>query len=235
MAGYHGGMIARIEGQLDSIESGAALVRCPVGLVYEVLVPTYVAARLGPRIGEQVTFFTLHYLEGQAQGATMLPRLAGFLTQEDKAFFELFTTCKGIGNRKALRAMALPAGQIAGAISDRDVALLQTLPEIGKRSAETIIATLSGKVDRFVTGHTDDEQPAPAAKGKAGKAATSATARDGGSSGTLRKDGLAVLLNMGLTRLEAMDLIDRVLSDPDSRPADSGELITLALALRSEG
>ena len=80
----------------------------------------------------------------------MIPRLAGFLSVEDRAFFELFTTCKGIGNRKALRAMSLDVGQLAGAISDRDIALLQTLPDIGRRTAETIIATLHGKVDRFL-------------------------------------------------------------------------------------
>ena len=45
--------------------------------------------------------------------------------------------------------MTMTTGQIAAAIVDRDVAMLQSLPEIGKRTAETIIAALHDKVDAF--------------------------------------------------------------------------------------
>ena len=48
------------------------------------------------------------------------------------ASFELFTTCKGIGNRKALRAMALPAGQ----------------SEIGFASVEVPVSVRNNRVSR---------------------------------------------------------------------------------------
>ena len=135
---------------LEAVDGGSALVRVDGGLTYEVLLPTYATAELSGQLGQVVELHTLHYLESQNQGATMQPRLAGFATVVDRDFFELFTTCKGIGNRKALRAMAISTEQIASAIADRDVAMLQTLPEIGRRTAETIVAALHGKVDRFV-------------------------------------------------------------------------------------
>jgi len=62
----------------------------------------------------------------------------------------LFTTVKGIGNRKALRALIRPFMETASAIANRDATALTSMPEIGKRSAETIIAELHGKVDSFV-------------------------------------------------------------------------------------
>ena len=151
-------MIAKVEGILESLDGGSAFVRLgPAGsvsshgLTYEVLLPAYVTVRLGGSIGQQISLSTLHFIESQGQGTTMIPRLAGFLTVEDQQFFELFTTCKGIGNRRALRAMALETPQLAAAITDGDVALLQSLPEIGRRTADTIVATLRGKLDRFVS------------------------------------------------------------------------------------
>ena len=41
--------------------------------------------------------------------------------------------------------------RIAAAINQKDTRFLTSLPEIGKRTAERIIAELSGKVDQFAT------------------------------------------------------------------------------------
>ena len=193
-------MIVQLEGELVGVVDGRALVR--VGPVtYELLVPSHQTQDLHGRVGQTVRFHTLHYLEGQGQGSSYLPRLIGFATQEDKAFFELFTTVKGIGNRKALRAMALPVPLIANAIANRDTATLTSLPEIGKRMAETIVAELHGKVERFAA-----LADAAAANGKPGAPVGS----------RLTHDALAVLLQLGEPRHLAVQWIDRALSeDPD--------------------
>ena len=44
----------------------------------------------------------------------------------------------------------MPVGEIAQAIESKDARFLCELPEIGKRTAETIIVELSGKVDQFI-------------------------------------------------------------------------------------
>lgn len=212
-------MIARIHGILQSLSSGHALVRVGTleqgALDYELLLPAFVEARLGGNIGKNVSLFTFHFLESQGQGASMLPRLAGFLTQEDLRFYLLFTTVKGIGYKRALRAMALETAQIAGAIADRDEKLLQSLPEIGKRTAETVIVTLRGKVDGFVS--------AAAYGGGGGKRADGATTQATG--GTLAREALEALMALGENRVQAIQWIDMAMSDPDDRPRDSSELI----------
>jgi Holliday junction DNA helicase RuvA len=213
-------MIARIHGLLQSLSSGHALVR--VGsleqgaLDYELLLPAFVEARLGPSIGKNVSLFTFHFLESQGQGSSMLPRLAGFLSQEDLRFYLLFTTVKGIGYKRALRAMALETPQIAGAIADRDEKLLQSLPEVGKRTAETIIVTLRGKVDAFITA---------AAFGKGAASSTSSGAKAPATGGSLAREALEALLALGESRVQAIQWIDTAMSDPDDRPRDASDLI----------
>lgn len=145
-------MICRISGKLEAIEGFTATVQPAgaLGLAYEVLLPAFLAERLMSSVGQMVTLVTFHYLEGQAQGSSFEPRLVGFSTARERAFFDLFTTVKGIGNRKALRAMAVEPASIAAAIASKDAKSLTKLPEIGKRLAETIIAELSGKVEPYL-------------------------------------------------------------------------------------
>ncbi|MHC4995450.1 MAG: Holliday junction branch migration protein RuvA [Planctomycetota bacterium] len=198
-------MISRIHGILDSIGPDAAYLTVEGGLTYEVLVPAYVGARLGLQIGAPVTLYTLHYLEGSSSGANMTPRLAGFLTEADKGFFELFTTIKGIGPKKALKAMSLSTGQIAAAIADRDAKTLQALPGIGKKAAETIVVTLNDKVDPYIDPTAHTAQLADTQSGDttppSGGAPSRATARE----------ALAVLEQLGENRAQAVGWIDEVL------------------------
>jgi Holliday junction DNA helicase RuvA len=146
-------MIAHLRGHLQSVDVTSVLLQCGA-VTYEVLVPASDIETLREQVGAEVGLHTLHYLEAHGQGTTLLPRLVGFLTQQDRAFFQLFTSVKGVGNRKALRAMTLEPARIAGAIAARDTALLVSLPEIGKRTAETIIASLHDRVDTFLTSPT---------------------------------------------------------------------------------
>ncbi len=142
-------MITRIRGKLIELTERSALIHVD-SLTYELLVPAADVPTLLSNIGNDIEFYTLHYLEGQSQGSSFLPRLIGFSSEQDRSFFELFTTVKGIGNRKALRALVRPFAETAAAISNRDATTLTSMPEIGKRSAETIIAELHGKVDPFI-------------------------------------------------------------------------------------
>ena len=212
-------MISRIHGTLESIEDGAAQLVVDGGLTYEVLIPAFAQARLGGSFDQPVTLHTVYLLEGSSQGSSMSPRLLGFLTAEDKRFFELFTTVKGIGPRKAMRAMTLDTGQIAGAIAERDVKLLQSLPEIGKRTAETIVAALHGKVDHFVSSavYAADETINEAALPPARAAV---------------REALDVLVQLGENRTQAVQWIDQVLTrQPDLD--DAQQVITEVFKVKS--
>jgi len=145
-------MICRITGTITSVEPPAIVLEIEgQGLSYEILTPAYLAVQLANQVGQRVTLITIQYLESQGQGSSFIPRLIGFQHASDCRFFEVFITVKGIGNRKALRAMAIEPARIARAIASRDAAALKELPEIGKRLADTIVAELTGKVDAFLS------------------------------------------------------------------------------------
>lgn len=208
-------MISRIEGVLEAIHNGKAHLRCG-HLVYELLLPGVDQQRMVPRIGEVVTFHTLHYLESHGQGASFTPRLIGFQSANDRAFFEVFTTVKGLGNRKALRALQMPFNQVAAAVARKDVDFLKSLPEIGKRTAETIVAEIHGKVDPFIT--IDERADAKGQVIVEGKR-------------SLADEAVAVLVSLGEQRLNAFQLIERVLEvDPTIDSAE--ELVAAAYRLK---
>ncbi len=163
-------------------------------MLIDVLVPGSDVDAMQARVGEQVTLHTLLILEGVGQGTSMVPRLIGFRTPQDRAFFERFTTVKNIGHRKALRALQAPGGVSAAAIDRRDTAFLIGLPEIGRRTAETIIAELSGKVDAWLDGGGG---PSPAAAPQPGSAAS---------------DTIAMLVSLGERPEVARQLVDRAQS-----------------------
>ena len=79
----------------------------------------------------------------------MIPRMVGFSTREEKEFFEQLITVSDVGVKKALKAFILPAGEFASAIERGDLKRLQTLPGVGRRLAEKIVAELKGKLDKF--------------------------------------------------------------------------------------
>ena len=211
-------MISRIEGELVSARDGRVELSCGP-LTYELHVPAVDQQPLSEAVGSRIEFHTLHLMESQAQGAAFVPRLMGFRSAQQRAFFELLTTVKGLGSRKALRAMQLPHPIIAEAIATKDVALLKSLPEIGKRTSETIVAQLHGKVDGFLElkPHLDAATPG-ASSGEPKRA-------------VMIRDALAALNQLGESTLEAHRLIERALAvDASLDSADA--LVTAAYRLK---
>jgi Holliday junction DNA helicase RuvA len=145
-------MIARLDGILLEVQDDHLLVRGG-SMIYAVHIPAGDRMAWVASVGSAVEITTLHYYEAHGQGSSMIPRLIGFRRAVDRRFFEVFTTVKGIGARKALRMLQLPCSTVAAAIAAKDIALLMSLPEVGKRTAETIVAELNGKVDDFVDPH----------------------------------------------------------------------------------
>ena len=97
-------MISALSGVLHQVEEDRVHLRVGA-MLFEALVPASDVPLLQAGIGEEMTFHTILYLEGDASGGNMEPRLIGFLRPEDKRFFEKFITVKGIGPKKALRAL----------------------------------------------------------------------------------------------------------------------------------
>ncbi len=218
-------MLARITGVLESVTETTALLAPPdSGVAYELLLPRALAEDLADQVGALVTLHTLQHLESQGQGSSFIPRLIGFASRDDRRFFELLNTVKGVGAKKALRVMAAPPSHIARAIADRDVRALQELPEVGKRLAETIVAELSGKVEAFVRAHE------PGARGKGG--AEAVEAKSGPRAAAAQ--AIAALVTLGEARADAERMV-RAALEADAGLETADALLAAAYAARAGG
>ena len=113
---------------------------------------------------------------------------------------------KGIGPKKALKALVQPVGQIAHAIESKNARFLVELPQIGKRMAELIVAELAGKAGKFVT-----------VDGGAARPTVASTARS-----PAEEDAIATLMALGERRNDAEHLLDRAIqSSPGLKTTDA--------------
>ncbi len=140
-------MIGYIEGTILHFNTdGILLLAGSIG--YEILLNPQVVAELRSLDSNDSNislYIYYHQTERQPK-----PVLIGFKTLEDKNFFQTFITVDAIGPMKAIKAMSQPIGKMANAIEKKDVTFLTALSGIGKRTAEKIIATLNGKVEKFI-------------------------------------------------------------------------------------
>lgn len=209
---YNGSMIASLSGEL--VEVGEDRVELSAGaLVFELLVPAADIEALRGSMGQELTFHTIFYLQGDTTGGSLTPRLIGFLRAEDKRFFEKFTSVKGIGPKTALRALTAPVGDIAQAIESRDARYLSGLKGIGKRTAELIIAELAGKVEEFSTAAVAARFAPRTARSEA------------------EEDAIATLITLGERRTDAEHLLERARQQkPEAKT--TAELVKEMLRLR---
>ena len=151
-------MIVTISGSLAYVsETAVAIESAP--FEYEVLVADYTRRQLQGQVGQTVRLHTLDYIEGNAQGGRLTPRLVGFLTEPERQFFDLFCSVDGVGVKKALRAMVRPVNELAVMIEQQDAKGLSALPGIGPATSERIIAKLRRKMPRFALMVQQDGTP----------------------------------------------------------------------------
>jgi Holliday junction DNA helicase RuvA len=214
-------MRIRITGELVHVHPDRVELATDGGdVVHEVLVAPASSAELEARVGERITLHTREVLEAQGQGSSFLPRLMGFTSRDQRTMFELLTTVKGLGPRKALRSMNAPVGAIASAIASEDLAFLKTLPEIGKRTAEAICLDLRDKVGAI----------APAEQAGIIEPMPQKTV----SVDADTEQAVAALVHLGEQEASAKDLVRRALeSEPGLRDAPADAILAAALAVRS--
>jgi len=159
-------------------------------LVYEVLIPSYLGRDLRAKQGRQVELYVQHYLEGGSGHASMIPRLVGFMSEAERDFYLLLVKVPGLGARTALKAMIIPPGEMASAIEGEDKNALASLPGVGRRTADKIVASLKGKVLAFAIDKGAKREPS-------------------GPWTETEEEALMVLLQLQYKRSEAEQLIIR--------------------------
>jgi len=167
------------------------------GIGYEVIVPPIVEQELSatyPLESEPML-----YVSAQSGPDQPWPALFGFLSAEQKAFWQLLISVPRVGGRVAARAMVAPIESIAEAIQGANRAYLDGLPGITLDGADKLIASLRKKVGPFV-------QPIsrlPVARQRRSEA------------DEMRDDAVTLLIQMGLKRPEAQRGVDQLLASRD--------------------
>lgn len=139
-------MIGYLEGKiLQKYNDRILLLVNQIG--FEILLPAYLMDRFQKKTDDEIVSLYIYYQQTERQPK---PLLIGFDQEMEKEFFQLFISVSDIGPLKAVKAMTIPIGDIANAIECRDEKTLKQLKGIGIRSAQKIIATLGGKMSRFI-------------------------------------------------------------------------------------
>lgn len=142
-------MITKLTGKLIRLGDDRATIDVPP-FEYEVLIPEFTRRQLQGSVGDDIALHTIHVLDGNpTTGGRMFPRLIGFMTEVEREFFDLICSVKGLGAKKALKAMVRPVKDIAKAIEQQDVNTVKTLPGVGPKMAELMIANLRRKMPKF--------------------------------------------------------------------------------------
>jgi len=138
-------MIAYIEGILmKKLNDRVILLNNQIG--YEILLPAIVMESIHEiNLGEKLNFHTyLHQTERQPR-----PVLIGFNNELQRDFFLDLISVDAIGPLKAVQAFSINVDDFSIAIESKDVKKLSKLKSIGNRTAQKIIASLHGKMDKY--------------------------------------------------------------------------------------
>jgi Holliday junction DNA helicase RuvA len=166
-------MIAFLTGRVAVKTVGSALLDVG-GVGYRLLMSTRSLAAL-PAEGDTVTVHThLHVREDELT-------LYGFESDDERSLFETLIGVSGVGPKVALAVLsALKPDALRAAVASDDVAVLSSVPGVGKKTAQRLALELNDKLDL----------PDLIAGGRGPRAAATAEARD-------------ALLSMGFTAVEA--------------------------------
>jgi len=168
-------MISLIRGALVTKTGDLITVMTESGVGYELSVPLGVLERL-PRVGDPVELYTALVVREDDWS------LFGFDTSEERSVFQRVLQANGVGPRLALALLsALGPDRVVKAVRDGDIAVLQTVPGVGKKKAERIVLELKDRM-RDLQTRTDGDGAGPvpeqatAALARLGYAATDAEA-----------------------------------------------------------
>jgi holliday junction DNA helicase RuvA len=141
------------------------------------------------------------------------PVLYGFLSRSEVEMFLLLISVNRVGPVLALNILSqISIPDLAGAILDKDEAVLTRISGIGEKSAKRLLLELGDKMKKraalFVTGHPSGGDP-------------------------VRRDAESALVALGFSQKEAVSSVDTVLHGT-SPPPDIASVVRAALSLLRE-
>ena len=138
-------MISFIKGTLVSTDEEGAIIEVN-GIGYRVSMSYLSLSRLGS-VGSQVQVLTYLYVREDALV------LYGFYDTEERELFEQLITISGVGPKVALSALSrFEPQELVAAIITQDVAAVQKIPGVGKKTASRIVLELKDALEKQATG-----------------------------------------------------------------------------------
>jgi holliday junction DNA helicase RuvA len=181
-------MIAHIKGLLQTKSTNAIIIDNG-GMGYELITPLSTFYAL-PEEGHEVS---LHVYTHVREDAFIL---FGFMTEIEKKIFKLLITVSGIGPKLAVNILSgIGPEELLSAISSGDIAKLQSIPGIGKKTAERLALELKDKALKI---RGDAELSPSMAAARADKA--------------ILNDALSALVNLGYPSKAAGSAVDKACS-----------------------
>ena len=201
-------MIAHLEGIVSEVAPDGAVIDVGgVGLLVQCTPGTLA----GLRSGERARVATSLVVREDAL------TLYGFGTEDERNTFELVQTASGVGPRLALAMLAVfTPDALRRAVATEDLALLTTVPGIGRKGAQRIVLELAGRLG-------------PA--GEAGVGAPAGGAANGAGAPPWREQVRAGLVSLGWQAREAEHAIAAV--EPELSGAPDGQAVDVSVALRA--
>ena len=177
------------------------------GIGYEIYISTLSLNKL-PQVGEDAKIYTYLYVRED------IMQLFGFANKQEKDVFLSLISVSGIGAKTAIQMLSyISAPELGNAIIFGDVKLIASIKGIGKKTAERILLELKSNINHLngITLENYTEVPN--------------TYEDE----TSMSEAIALLVNMGLTKMEATKIVNKV-----AEPNDTIEII-VTKALRNIG
>ena len=152
-------MYSFIKGKVDEVGIGKLVIECN-DIGYEITVPERIAATL--KVGDIVKIYTYLYVKEDRQ------ELFGFLTNEEKLFFNQLISINGVGPKSAIQILGThDLVTLRTAMATQDVKTLTQVKGLGKKRAEMMIVNIKGNIDLKLQSDampsslaTNDEQDA---------------------------------------------------------------------------
>jgi holliday junction DNA helicase RuvA len=141
-------MIAYLSGKLLEKEANSVIVEVN-GVGYEVAIPLSTFYELG-EIGSDVALRIYTYVREDTLS------LFGFKTQREKELFLKLISVSGIGAKSGIGILSgMSADEIINAIRSNNLMRLNSIPGIGKKTAERIVIELRDKINTISVGSAD--------------------------------------------------------------------------------
>lgn len=133
-------MIGRVRGVVVQRGPGLVVVEA-AGVGYEIAITPRGLSELPPLGEEAVVHTHLHVREDQQA-------LYGFLSEHERDIFRVLLGASGVGPKLAMAILAtLPPAELRRAVGADDVSALESVPGVGKRTAQKLILELRPRLD----------------------------------------------------------------------------------------